>query len=101
MDFIPNVLYRFLSEASSTEGGDEAFPDSSGHSSFGVHVPYEELYYSVIFLTAIYVGGQLASRVLRMPDLVGEIVVGIVLGPPLLKDFVPYPEAWVLFGEIG
>lgn len=35
-----------------------------------------------------------------MPDLVGEIIAGILLGPPL-ADYVPNPEAWVLLGEIG
>ena len=53
-----------------------------------------------MFLTAVYVGGQIASRLLYMPSLVGEIFVGILLGPPL-ADFVPNPTAWVLFGEIG
>lgn len=35
-----------------------------------------------------------------MPALVGEIFVGFLLGPPL-ADFVPYPKALVLVGEIG
>ena len=35
-----------------------------------------------------------------MPALVGEIFVGFLLGPPL-ADFVPFPEALVLVGEIG
>lgn len=48
----------------------------------------------------IYLAGQFASRLLKMPSLVGEIVAGILLGPPL-ADFVPNPEAWVLLGEIG
>jgi Kef-type K+ transport system membrane component KefB len=43
--------------------------------------------------------GLLASM-LGMPSLVGEIVAGFLLGPPL-ADFVPYPEALVLVGEIG
>jgi Kef-type K+ transport system membrane component KefB len=37
---------------------------------------------------------------LGMPALVGEIVTGFLLGPPL-ADFVPFPEAMVLVGEIG
>jgi hypothetical protein len=67
---------------------------------FGVRITYQNLYHSIVFLTCIYVGGQIASRFLKMPDLVGQIVVGILLGPNL-ADFVPNPEAWVLFGEIG
>lgn len=98
IDFtIPYSVYRLLS------GGDEenVIYGEEGHSSFGVHVTYEDLYNAVLFLFAIYVAGQLASRILRMPDLVGQIVAGILLGPELLPDFVPYPEAFVLFGEIG
>jgi hypothetical protein len=76
------------------------FLSGEGDGGFGVHITYEDLYDSIVFLVAVYVAGQFASRVLRMPNLVGEIVAGILLGPPL-ADFVPNPEAWVLFGEIG
>lgn len=85
-------IFRSLSE---TGGGDD------GHSEFGVHIAYEDLYATVIFLSAIYVSGEFFSRFLRMPSLVGEIFCGILLGPPLLEGFVPYPEAWVMFGELG
>jgi Kef-type K+ transport system membrane component KefB len=74
-------------------GGDEG-------AQFGVHIEYTDLYKTVVFLVAIYVSGQLASRFLKMPDLVGEIICGIVMGPELL-DFVHNPEAWVMFGELG
>ena len=53
-----------------------------------------------MFLTLIYVAGVVSARGLKRPNLVGEIVAGIILGPPLL-DFVPNAEAWVLLGEIG
>jgi len=72
-----------------------------GHSEFGVHITYEDLYGTVVFLTSIYVFGQIAKRVFGMPSLVGEIICGIVLGPTILENFVPYPEAWVMFGELG
>ena len=65
----------------------------------GVHITYQELYHAMVFFAAIYLGGKVGV-LLKMPALVGEIVVGIVLGPPLL-DFVPNPEAFVLLGEIG
>lgn len=84
-------LYRRMAE---TEGDD-------GHSEFGVHITYEDLYGTVVFLCCTYVAGEFAKRVLRMPSLVGEIFCGILLGPPLLDDFVPNPEAWVMFGELG
>lgn len=61
---------------------------------------YEDLYKSIIFLTTVYAAGVVCSRVFKMPNLVGEIVAGICLGPPLL-EFVPNAEAWVMLGEIG
>ena len=92
--FLSDVTVRFLAESH----GDDDHGDD--HSGFGVHITYEDLYYSVVFLTCVYVSGQVASRFLQMPSLVGEIICGILLGPPL-ADFVPNPEAWVLFGELG
>jgi Kef-type K+ transport system membrane component KefB len=47
----------------------------------------------------IYVAGEMALLV-GMPSLFGEIVAGFLLGPPL-ADFVPFPHALVLIGEIG
>ena len=35
-----------------------------------------------------------------MPSLFGEIISGFLIGPPL-ADFVPFPESFVLIGEIG
>lgn len=66
----------------------------------GVHIAYTDLYAALVFLAAIYAGGLAVSRFLGMPALVGEIFVGIFMGPNLL-DFVPYEESFVLLGEIG
>ena len=101
---IEQFFVRFLA---GTDGGGvtqygegiEEHSDSD-HSDFGVHVLFSDIYYSVVYLACIYVAGQIASKLLRMPPLVGEIIAGILLGPPL-ADFVPLPEAWVLLGEIG
>ena len=95
------TMFRSLAESSGVDdhgGGDD---DGGGHSEFGVHITYQDLYGTLVFLTAIYSSGELARRVLRMPTLVGEIFCGILLGPPLLEGFVPNPEAWVMFGELG
>ena len=54
----------------------------------------------MVFFAMIYVGGQIAARLLRMPSLVGEIFAGILLGPNL-ADYVPYPISFVMLGEIG
>lgn len=53
----------------------------------------------LVFLLVATGMGIFTSR-LGMPALVGEIVTGFLLGPPL-ADFVPFPEAMVLVGEIG
>ena len=81
-----------------------AFADSdralAEDSEFGVHITYNDLYNTIVFFACIYVCGQIASSLLRMPSLVGEIICGILLGPPL-ANFVPNPEAFVLIGEVG
>jgi Kef-type K+ transport system membrane component KefB len=70
-------------------------------STLGVNVSYEDLYYSFIFLTVVWLAGKAASsKYLKMPSLVGEIIAGILLGPPV-ANFVPDPEAWLLLGQIG
>lgn len=86
---------RWLAGGDSSQGDDHG----GGHSDFGVHIEYEDLYNTVIFFVAIYLSGRIAAFV-KMPSLVGEIICGILLGPPL-ADFVPNPEAFVLLGEIG
>ena len=85
-------------------GGDDAAShvedgNHHHHSDFGVHIDHEDLYNTIIFFVCIYLSGKIASFV-KMPSLVGEIVCGILLGPPL-ADFVPNPEAFVLLGELG
>lgn len=83
---------RFLSSETTEDMSDEEY---------GINVSYNEIYNSIVFLIAIYVAGFIFSRFLRMPALVGEIVVGMLLGPELLNTFVPYPAAFVLLGQIG
>lgn len=53
----------------------------------------------LVFLIVATAAGIFTAK-LGMPALVGEIFVGFLLGPPL-ADFVPFPEALVLVGEIG
>ena len=73
---------------------------SDGHSEFGFHIEFIDLYAMIVYFACIYLMGQFASRVLQMPSLVGEIFCGILLGPPL-AGFVPHAEALVLIGEVG
>jgi hypothetical protein len=62
-------------------GGEE------GEEELFVHVAYEDIYDTIIFLTVAWVAGRIALY-LGMPTLVGEIVTGFLLGPPL-ADYVP------------
>ena len=64
-----------------------------------VHVTYEDIYAILVFLIVAMAMGIITSK-LGMPALVGEIITGFLLGPPL-ANFVPFPEAMVLVGEIG
>jgi Kef-type K+ transport system membrane component KefB len=70
-----------------------------GGNELTVHVYYEDIYNILVFLFAVYVAG-LITKNLGMPALVGEIITGFLLGPPL-ADFVPEKKALVLVGEIG
>ncbi len=71
-----------------------------GGVSFGVHVKYDDVWFAMLYLSAIWIFGFVGEKILLMPALVGQIFAGIVCGPALL-DIVPQPEAFVLLGEIG
>lgn len=64
-----------------------------------VIVSFEDILKTLIFLMVAWLLSA-AFRVVGLPSLVGEIVAGFVLGPPLL-DFCPFPEAMVLIGNFG
>merc|ERR1719203_1681652 len=53
----------------------------------------------MIFMALLWFVGKAFSRI-GLPSLVGEIIVGIIMGPNLL-NFVPYSDALVVIGEIG
>lgn len=84
-----------------THGDHDGHGGVTGHGGLdATHITYEDLYASIIFFASIYVAGQIASRLLRMPSLVGEIFAGILLGPNL-AEYVPFPISFVMLGEIG
>ena len=60
---------------------------------------FEHIYFVMLFLACLWFVGKLFARC-GLPSLVGEIVVGIILGPNLL-GFVPYSDALIVIGEIG
>jgi len=65
-DILMDNFYRLLS-GDSTEEGDSH--------EFGFHIEFLDLYMTIVYFTCIYVLGQFASRVLKMPSLVGEMYV--------------------------
>lgn len=68
--------------------------------SFGVHVPFEDLYAVIVFLFFTGALGLFFRKILRLPDMLGHLLAGIILGPYVL-DYVPSPETFVLLGEVG
>jgi Kef-type K+ transport system membrane component KefB len=52
-----------------------------------------------VFVAAVFLVGKITGA-LGAPSLVGEILVGVLLGPPVL-DFVPNPGVLMLVGEVG
>eukprot|EP00985_Skeletonema_marinoi_P005509 scaffold2388_cov201-Skeletonema_marinoi.AAC.7 len=85
---------------------DDAHAEDAAHGEGGgdahdmvVHVTYENIYAILVFLLTATAFGIVTSK-LGMPALVGEIIAGFLLGPPL-ADFVPYPKALVLALGIG
>ena len=64
-----------------------------------IEVSYEDTYDSIIFLGVAFVMGEIAYH-FKIPPLVGQIITGFLLGPPL-ADYVPYPQAMVLLGDLG
>ena len=71
-----------------------AASDHHGHS-----VTFEDVLALLVSVACVWLAGKAVTRV-GLPSLVGEIGVGVVLGPPLL-NLVPVPEALMLFGEVG
>lgn len=80
-----------LNEDSSSGGG--------GDDDLIVVVTFRDIYKVILFIAVAWFLGELSVYV-GLPSLVGEIAAGFLLGPPL-ADFVPYPGALVLTGNIG
>mmetsp|Transcript_20589 Transcript_20589/g.31391 ORF Transcript_20589/g.31391 Transcript_20589/m.31391 type:complete len:879 (+) Transcript_20589:134-2770(+) len=64
-----------------------------------IEVSYEDTYDTLIFLGVSFIFGEIAYHC-GIPPLVGQIIAGFLLGPPL-ADYVPFPQAMVLLGDLG
>lgn len=73
--------------------------ESVNSDELSVVVTFEDILKTIVFLLCAWLFA-LVFRVVGLPALVGEIVCGFVLGPPVL-NFCPYPEAMVLIGNFG
>ena len=83
-----------------TDGHDDSSDICSGHE--GAHdleEAFNHIYFLMLFMACLWFVGKGCAR-MGLPALVGEIIVGIVLGPNFM-DFVPYSDAMVVIGEIG
>lgn len=60
---------------------------------------FTDLTYLLLFLLAVWVAGRL-SKFVGCPSIVGEVLIGSLLGPPL-ANFAPFPNALALLGEVG
>jgi Kef-type K+ transport system membrane component KefB len=58
-----------------------------------------QLAWLMLLLSTAWLAGWAAER-LRCPALVAEIVVGMVLGPPVL-DCIPFVDALTIIGQLG
>jgi Kef-type K+ transport system membrane component KefB len=63
------------------------------------HDVFHDVLYLLLFLAAAWAAGKVANLA-GMPPLVGEIILGALLGPPL-GNKVPFPSAVQLLGDVG
>jgi Kef-type K+ transport system membrane component KefB len=88
---INKMIHRRLDEVMETN---EVDPND-----LSVNVSFEDILKTVVFLLLTWMAANFCKLV-GLPSLAGEIIAGVVLGPPVL-DFCPYPEAMVLIGSFG
>ena len=62
---------------------------------------FEDVVTTLVFIAAVWAAGK-AVEIIRIPALVGEILAGCILGPPLLA-FTNAAESFTLslLGEVG
>jgi len=65
----------------------------------GRYAHFNGMFFMIVFVAAVFLVGKITGA-LGAPSLVGEILVGVLLGPPVL-DFVPNPGVLMLVGEVG
>lgn len=71
----------------------------SGHAAAHAESHFSMEYKTLMFIVAIWFSGKIFAR-LGTPALLGEIAIGIVLGPQV-ANLAPKPGALELYGELG
>jgi len=61
---------------------------------------FDDTFQLVVFIGAVWLGGKVFTG-LRCPSYVGEILVGMLLGPHNSESFVPQKQGLMLAGELG
>ena len=89
---INSIIHRRLDEVMDTD-------DAVDPNDLSVNVSFEDILKTVVFLLLTWMSANLC-KLIGLPSLAGEIIAGVILGPPVL-DFCPYPEAMVLIGSFG
>ncbi|KAH8066595.1 sodium/hydrogen exchanger family-like protein [Aureococcus anophagefferens] len=87
------------SSGNSTAHHDDHDDHDDDHGHHGQFDHFNSMFFMVVFVVVVWIVGKSCGAV-GIPSLVGEIWVGIVLGPALL-DFVPNPAVLKSVGEIG
>ena len=67
-----------------------------------LHIPgtqFGDVLWTLLFVSAVWIAGKLFGK-LGTPALVGEIIVGVLLGPQV-AILAPQPAALMLYGEVG
>eukprot|EP00193_Tetraselmis_chui_P000621 CAMPEP_0177755130 /NCGR_PEP_ID=MMETSP0491_2-20121128/2399_1 /TAXON_ID=63592 /ORGANISM="Tetraselmis chuii, Strain PLY429" /LENGTH=733 /DNA_ID=CAMNT_0019270601 /DNA_START=292 /DNA_END=2493 /DNA_ORIENTATION=+ len=92
---------ELLAVAADGVNGSEPYGGEHGEGGSSYHIPFtfEELLMLCSVLWIIYLFGRLAGF-LGLPELIGHIVAGILVGPHGL-EIAPKPDALMLAGELG
>lgn len=90
---------RFMTENITSIVEENDIDDDDDDENLAVMVTFTDILNLMLFLVATWLMSNV-SVMIGLPGLVGEIVTGFLLGPPL-ANFCPFPEAMVLIGNFG
>mmetsp|Transcript_35507 Transcript_35507/g.59848 ORF Transcript_35507/g.59848 Transcript_35507/m.59848 type:complete len:808 (-) Transcript_35507:521-2944(-) len=96
-DMSTEVMRHLLATTNASDNhGDDGGHDGGHEAPF----TFEELLYLCLLLWIVFAVGKLAAKYLGLPELVGQILAGIMLGPHGI-EMAPKPDALMLIGELG